>query len=100
MWDKEQKHNVCEAFCFFIFLELPLGSGSPFNMTWFILKSVVEQVDIELPEDQPLREAHEIGESLQIKIEELPEVERAFVHLDTECEHKPEHSVLNRLPNS
>ncbi|KAI3794770.1 hypothetical protein L1987_37408 [Smallanthus sonchifolius] len=58
------------------------------------------EVDIELPEDLPLKEAHGIGESLQIKIEELPEVERAFVHLDYECDHKPEHSVLIRLPNS
>uniref|UniRef100_A0A5B7AQG8 Putative metal tolerance protein 4-like isoform X2 n=1 Tax=Davidia involucrata TaxID=16924 RepID=A0A5B7AQG8_DAVIN len=58
------------------------------------------EVDIELPEDLPLKEAHVIGESLQIKIEELPEVERAFVHLDYECDHKPEHSVLSRLPNS
>ncbi|KAJ7971419.1 Metal tolerance protein [Quillaja saponaria] len=58
------------------------------------------EVDIELPEDLPLKEAHFIGESLQIKIEELPEVERAFVHLDYECEHKPEHSVLSRLPDS
>ncbi|KAJ0088284.1 hypothetical protein Patl1_32926 [Pistacia atlantica] len=57
------------------------------------------EVDIELPEDLPLKEAHAIGESLQIKIEELPEVERAFVHLDFECDHKPEHSVLNRLPS-
>lgn len=61
---------------------------------------VRKQVDIELPEDLPLKEAHAIGESLQIKIEELAEVERAFVHLDYECDHKPEHSVLSRLPNS
>ncbi|KAL7168834.1 hypothetical protein ACSBR2_033962 [Camellia fascicularis] len=58
------------------------------------------EVDIELPEDLPLKEAHAIGESLQIRIEELPEVERAFVHLDFECDHKPEHSVLSRLPNT
>ncbi|OMP03389.1 Cation efflux protein [Corchorus olitorius] len=58
------------------------------------------EVDIELPEDLPLKEAHTIGETLQIKIEKLPEVERAFVHLDFECEHKPEHSVLSRLPNT
>uniref|UniRef100_A0A0A0LXC5 Cation efflux protein cytoplasmic domain-containing protein n=1 Tax=Cucumis sativus TaxID=3659 RepID=A0A0A0LXC5_CUCSA len=45
-------------------------------------------------------EAHAIGETLQIKIEKLPEVERAFVHLDFECEHKPEHSILSRLPNT
>ncbi|KAL8456264.1 hypothetical protein ACS0TY_034470 [Phlomoides rotata] len=58
------------------------------------------EVDIELPEDLPLIEAHAIGESLQIKIEQLPEVERAFVHLDYECDHKPEHTILSKLPNS
>ncbi|MBA0700958.1 hypothetical protein Goari_021934 [Gossypium aridum] len=58
------------------------------------------EVDIELPEDLPLKEAHAIGESLQIKIEQLQEVERAFVHLDFECRHKPEHSVLIRLPTT
>ncbi|KAK7302022.1 hypothetical protein RJT34_12901 [Clitoria ternatea] len=58
------------------------------------------EVDIELPEDLPLKEAHTIGESLQIKLEKLPEVERAFVHLDFECDHKPEHSVLSKLPNN
>uniref|UniRef100_A0A0C9S9F6 TSA: Wollemia nobilis Ref_Wollemi_Transcript_932_1874 transcribed RNA sequence n=1 Tax=Wollemia nobilis TaxID=56998 RepID=A0A0C9S9F6_9CONI len=58
------------------------------------------EVDIELPEDLPLKEAHMIGESLQIKIESLEEVERAFVHLDFESEHKPEHSVLAKLPPS
>lgn len=58
------------------------------------------EVDIELPEDLPLREAHSIGESLQVKIELLPEVERAFVHLDFECDHKPEHSAFSKLPDS
>lgn len=57
------------------------------------------EVDIELPEDLPLKEAHAIGESLQIKIEDLQEVERAFVHLDFECSHKPEHSILSKIPN-
>lgn len=49
------------------------------------------EVDIELPADMLLKEAHEIGEGLQDKLERLPEVERAFVHLDFECEHRPEH---------
>ncbi|BBN10259.1 hypothetical protein MPTK1_5g02190 [Marchantia polymorpha subsp. ruderalis] len=49
------------------------------------------EVDIELPEDMPLVEAHNIGESLQNKLETLPEVERAFVHLDYESTHTPEH---------
>ncbi|KAL8152346.1 hypothetical protein V2J09_010106 [Rumex salicifolius] len=58
------------------------------------------EVDIELPEELPLKEAHSIGESLQIKIEKLPEVERAFVHLDYECDHKPEHSIMIKLPST
>ncbi|KAM3740885.1 hypothetical protein ACB098_08G133400 [Castanea mollissima] len=58
------------------------------------------EVDIELPEELPLKEAHTIGETLQEKLERLPEVERAFVHLDYECDHKPEHIVLSRLPNN
>lgn len=55
-------------------------------------------MDIELPEDHQLKEAHAIGESLQIKIEELPEVERAFVRLEHECEHRPKHVMLIWLP--
>eukprot|EP01089_Gocevia_fonbrunei_P016677 TRINITY_DN5233_c0_g1_i4.p1 TRINITY_DN5233_c0_g1~~TRINITY_DN5233_c0_g1_i4.p1 ORF type:complete len:510 (-),score=108.38 TRINITY_DN5233_c0_g1_i4:36-1565(-) len=49
------------------------------------------EVDIVLPEDMPLKEAHDIGESLQEKIEELEVVERAWVHLDYETDHAPEH---------
>jgi divalent metal cation (Fe/Co/Zn/Cd) transporter len=40
----------------------------------------------------PLREAHDIGEALQEKLERLPEIERAFVHLDYEFTHQPEHA--------
>nr|AYW01709.1 MTP5 protein [Morus alba] len=50
------------------------------------------EVDIVLPADMPLQEAHDIGESLQEKLELLPEIERAFVHLDYEFSHKPEHA--------
>lgn len=50
------------------------------------------EVDIELPEQMHLREAHDIGEDLQNKIEDLPEVERAYVHLDFESRHRPEHT--------
>lgn len=50
------------------------------------------EVDIVLPAIMPLQEAHDIGESLQEKLEVLPEIERAFVHLDYEYTHKPEHA--------
>ncbi|KAJ4980988.1 hypothetical protein NE237_031825 [Protea cynaroides] len=51
------------------------------------------EVDIVLPEDMPLIQAHNIGETLQEKLEQLPEVERAFVHIDFEFTHKPEHKT-------
>ena len=35
----------------------------------------------------PLYEAHDIGESLQHKLELLTEVDRAHVHLDFEIDH-------------
>ena len=40
-----------------------------------------KQVDIELQEDLPLKKAHTIGETLQIKIKKLPKVKWMFVHL-------------------
>ncbi|GMY33165.1 metal tolerance protein 9-like [Fagus crenata] len=51
------------------------------------------EVDIVLPEDMFLNKAHNIGETLQEKIEQLPEVERAFVHVDFEFTHRPEHKA-------
>ncbi|CAO2209120.1 unnamed protein product [Urochloa humidicola] len=51
------------------------------------------EVDIVLPGDMPLSQAHDIGESLQEKLEQLPEVERAFVHVDFEFTHRPEHKA-------
>ena len=56
----------------------------------FGLRFLVE-CHIVLPEEMPLRQAHDIGESLEIKIEDFEDVERAFVHLDYDWEHKPEH---------
>ncbi|CAA0815482.1 Metal tolerance protein 10 [Striga hermonthica] len=49
------------------------------------------EVDIVLPQDMLLSQAHNIGETLQEKLEQLPEVERAFVHIDFEFTHRPEH---------
>lgn len=52
------------------------------------------EVDIVLPEDMPLNQAHNIGETLQEKLEHLSEVERAFVHIDFEYTHRPEHKMM------
>ncbi|BFZ23391.1 hypothetical protein BsWGS_26431 [Bradybaena similaris] len=54
------------------------------------------EVDIILPEKMTLEEAHNIGETLQHRLEGVPEVERAFVHLDYEFRHNPlkEHKIV------
>ncbi|GLT73014.1 hypothetical protein SLA2020_449040 [Shorea laevis] len=56
-----------------------------FGLNYFV------ELDIVLPGGMSLGEAHNIGESLQDKLEQLPEVERAFVHIDFDTTHKPEH---------
>ena len=52
------------------------------------------EIDIVLPETMALRDTHDIGESLEIRIESLQIVERAFVHIDYEFTHKAEHKVV------
>lgn len=56
----------------------------------------IVEVDIVLPEDMTVRESHDIAESLQKKIERMPEAERCFVHIDYECDHCPwkEHKIV------
>ncbi|CUG87224.1 cation transporter, putative [Bodo saltans] len=51
----------------------------------------VVEVDFVLSEDMPLKEAHEIGESFQYFLEHTSglNVDRAYVHLDTETDHNP-----------
>ncbi|XP_050278757.1 metal tolerance protein 9-like [Quercus robur] len=52
------------------------------------------EVDIVLPQDMVLSKTHDIGETLQEKLEQLPEVARAFVHIDSEYTHRPEHKTM------
>ncbi|KAK0213904.1 CDF-like metal transporter, partial [Armillaria fumosa] len=49
------------------------------------------EIDIVMDGLTPLYKAHDISQKLQTKIEELPTVERAFVHVDYETTHSPEH---------
>lgn len=51
--------------------------------------NILVEAHIVLPSDMNLCEAHDIGESLQNKLESYSEVERAFVHIDYDFEHHP-----------
>ncbi|KAG0747949.1 hypothetical protein G6F57_007178 [Rhizopus arrhizus] len=58
---------------------------------YYIGDRLLVEVDIILPPDCPLREAHDIGEALQDALELMENVERAFVHIDYSAEHEIEH---------
>ncbi|KAI0249528.1 CDF-like metal transporter [Lactifluus subvellereus] len=49
------------------------------------------EVDVVMDASTPLWKAHDISQKLQDKIEVLPNVGRAFVHVDHETTHTPEH---------
>ena len=47
------------------------------------------EVDIVMDANTPLYKAHDVSQRLQDKLEVLPNVERAFVHVDHEWTHTP-----------
>ncbi|CAO3638294.1 unnamed protein product [Cunninghamella echinulata] len=52
---------------------------------------LLAEIDIILPPECPLHEAHDVGEALQDALEMMDNVERAFVHLDYNADHEVEH---------
>ena len=53
---------------------------------------LIAEVDVVMNPERSLRHTHDVAEELQIKLESLPDVERAYVHVDYETTHKPEHA--------
>jgi divalent metal cation (Fe/Co/Zn/Cd) transporter len=58
---------------------------------------LIAEVDIVMNAEDSLRTTHDVAEELQIKLENLPDVERAYVHVDYETTHKPEHFYKKHL---
>lgn len=58
---------------------------------------LIAEVDVVMDPDASLQETHDIAEELQFKLERLPDVERAYVHVDYETTHKPEHGFKKDL---
>ncbi|KAK9428249.1 hypothetical protein V1505DRAFT_228116 [Lipomyces doorenjongii] len=50
---------------------------------------LVVEVDIVMDPNETLQTTHDVSDALQTKLESLPNVERAFVHVDYETTHKP-----------
>ncbi|KAL9622955.1 MAG: hypothetical protein Q9160_002673 [Pyrenula sp. 1 TL-2023] len=64
---------------------------------WHSGPRLVVEVDVVMDAEMSLRQTHDIAEELQMKIEMLPNVERAYVHTDFETTHKPEHFLKKEL---
>ncbi|KAH8174292.1 cation efflux family protein [Sarocladium implicatum] len=58
---------------------------------------LIAEVDIVMDPSGTLMETHDVAEALQIKLESLPDIERAYVHIDYETTHKPEHAYKKDL---
>ncbi|KAF1844208.1 uncharacterized protein K460DRAFT_343296 [Cucurbitaria berberidis CBS 394.84] len=58
---------------------------------------LIVEVDIVMDPESSLRATHDVAEELQIKLESLPDVERAYVHVDYETDHRPEHFLKKEL---
>lgn len=52
---------------------------------------LIAEVDVVMDPEATLAFTHNVAEELQMKLESLPDVERAYVHVDFETTHKPEH---------
>ncbi|KIV81560.1 hypothetical protein PV11_03736 [Exophiala sideris] len=64
---------------------------------WHSGPRLVVEVDVVMDPDESLRVCHDIAEELQMKLERLPDVERAYVHIDYETDHRPEHFLKKEL---
>ncbi|KAI9816636.1 MAG: hypothetical protein M1832_005021 [Thelocarpon impressellum] len=58
---------------------------------------MIVEVDVVMDPDDTLRASHDVAEELQMKLESLPDVERAYVHVDYETTHRPEHFLKKEL---
>ena len=64
---------------------------------WHSGPRLLVEVDIVMDPDDSLRATHDVAEELQMKLESLPDVDRAYVHVDYETTHKPEHFLKKEL---
>lgn len=81
---KEHDHRIVEVDCIRAY-----HFGSRFNV----------EVEIILPGAMSLVESHDLGLSLQDRIEGMDECERAFVHMDYRKRSGPEHKIERSLQN-
>ena len=75
----------------------PLVKSLDTVRAWHSGPRVIVEVDIVMDPHMSLKETHDVAEELQMKVESLPNVERAYVHVDYETSHAPEHFTKKEL---
>lgn len=75
----------------------PLITSLDTVRAWHSGPRLIVEVDVVMDRAKSLEETHDCAEALQIKLESLPNVERAYVHVDYETEHAPEHFLKKEL---
>lgn len=75
----------------------PLVKSLDTVRAWHSGPRVIVEVDIVMDQNMTLKETHDVAEELQMKVESLPNVERAYVHVDYETSHAPEHFTKKEL---
>ncbi|EQB57568.1 cation efflux family protein [Colletotrichum gloeosporioides Cg-14] len=58
---------------------------------------LIAEVDIVMDRKNTLADVHGVAEALQVKLESLPDVERAYVHIDYEMTHKQDRGLKKDL---
>jgi hypothetical protein len=59
-----------------------------------LTKDYYVEIDVVMDANTPLWKAHDLSQQLQDKLEVLPNVGRAFVHVDHETTHTPVESLF------
>lgn len=75
----------------------PLVKSLDTVRAWHSGPRVIVEVDIVMDKELRLETTHDVAEELQMKLESLPNVERAYVHVDFETSHAPEHFTKKEL---
>ncbi|EMC92176.1 hypothetical protein BAUCODRAFT_77717 [Baudoinia panamericana UAMH 10762] len=64
---------------------------------WHSGPRLIVEVDVVVDQEMTVKDSHDVAEELQMKLESLPDVERAYVHIDYETSHAPEHFTKKQL---
>ncbi|CAH0022653.1 unnamed protein product, partial [Clonostachys rhizophaga] len=95
--DREVLQLITYIYEFYTMTHSPLIERIDTVRAYYSGPRIVTEVDIVLDRNERVEVAHDVAEELQIKLEKLPSIERAFVHIDYETNHKPEHQLKKLL---